>query len=46
MGRFKQVIGDGLRSRTDLRRAIEMDVAVHTLNHMFDLGRPLSVRIA
>src|SRR6476619_2438375 len=29
MGRFKQVIGDGLRCRTDQRRATEVDVAVH-----------------
>src|SRR3954469_17006050 len=28
IGRFKRVIGDGLRSRTDERRATEMDVAV------------------
>jgi hypothetical protein len=46
IGRFKQVIGDGLRSRTDQRRVIEVDVAVHALNHMLELGRPISVRIA
>ncbi len=46
IGRFKQVIGDGLRSRTDERRAIEVDVAVHALNRMLELGRPISVRIA
>jgi hypothetical protein len=46
MGRFKQVIGDLLRSRTDLRRATEVDVTVHALNRMLDLGRPISVRIA
>src|SRR4051812_19193391 len=34
IGRFKRVIGDGLRSRTDERRATEMDVAVHVLNRM------------
>ncbi len=45
IGRFKQVIGDGLRSRTDERRATEVDVAVHALNRMLDLGRPISVRI-
>ena len=42
----KQVIGDGLRSRTDQRRATEVDVAVHALNRMLELGRPESVRIA
>src|SRR5215216_2577113 len=46
MGQFKGVIGDGLRSRTDERRATEMDVAVHALNCMLELGRPESVRIA
>ncbi len=46
MSRFKRVIGDGLRSRTDRRRATEVDVAVHVLNHMLELGRPISVRIA
>jgi len=31
---FKPVIGDGLRSRTDERRANEVDVAVHVLDRM------------
>ena len=46
IGRFKQVIGDGLRSRTDPRRATEVNVAAHALNRMLDLGRPSSVRVA
>jgi len=46
IGRFKQVIGDALRSRTDRRRATEVGVAVHALNRMLELGRPISVRIA
>jgi len=46
IGRFKQVTGDGLRSRTDERRATEVDVAVHVLNRMLELGRPISARIA
>jgi Transposase DDE domain len=46
IGRFKQVIGDGLRSRTETRRATELDVAVHALNRMLDFGRPNYVRIA
>ncbi len=46
MARFKQVIGDGLRSHTDKRRATEVNVAVHALNRMLDLGRPNSVRVA
>src|SRR3954469_12358501 len=46
IGRFKRVIGDGLRSRTDERQATEMNVAVHVLNRMLELGRPEAVRIA
>jgi len=46
IGRFKQVIGDGLLSRTDERRATEVDVAVHALNRMVELGRPNYVRTA
>src|SRR3954464_7667144 len=46
VGRFKRVVGDGLRSRTDERRATEMDVAGQVLNRMLELGRPESVRIA
>ena len=46
IGRFKRVIGDGLRVRTDQRQATEVDVAVHVLNCMLELGRPESVRIA
>jgi len=46
ISRFKQVIGDGLRSRMDDRRATEVDVAVHALNRMVEFGRPNYVRIA
>jgi hypothetical protein len=46
IGRFKRVIGDGLRSRTDQRQATEMTVAVAVLNRMLELGHPKSVRIA
>ena len=45
MGRFKRVIGDGLRSRTDRRRVTEVNVVVHSLNLMLELGRPNYVRI-
>ena len=44
ISRFKRVIGDGLRSRTDQRRATEVAIAVNTLNRMLDLGRPVYVR--
>ena len=46
IGRYKRVIGDGLRSHTEERRATEVDVAVHVLNRMLELGCPTYVRIA
>jgi Transposase DDE domain len=46
IGRYKQVIGDGLRCRKDDRRVTEVAVAVHVLNHMLEFGRPISVRVA
>ena len=46
IGRYKQVIGDGLRFRKDGRRTTEVGVAVHVLNRMLTLGRPISVPIA
>jgi hypothetical protein len=46
IGRWKQVIGNGLRSHSDQRRATEVEVAVHVLNRMLALGRPSYVRIA
>jgi transposase len=46
ISRFKRVIGDALRSRTDQRRATEVAIAVEVLNRMLALGRPDSVRIA
>jgi hypothetical protein len=45
IGRWKQVIGDGLRSRMDERRVTEVNVAVDVLNRMLELGRPNYVRI-
>ena len=46
ISRYKRVIGDALRSRTDERQATEVAIAVHALNRMLELGRPESVRIA
>ena len=46
MNRWKQVIGDELRTHTDERRATEVAVAVHALNRMLELGRPNYVRAA
>src|ERR1700722_2207964 len=45
IGRWKQVIGDGLRSRMDECRASETNVAVGVLNRMLELGRPCYARI-
>ena len=41
-----RLIGHRLRSHADERRATEVEVAVHVLNHMLDLVRPNSIRIA
>ena len=46
VSRYKRVIGDALRSRTDRRRATEVAIAVQALNRMLELGHPKSVRIA
>ncbi len=40
------MIGYRLRSHTDERRTTEVEVAVHVLNRMLELGRPKYVRIA
>jgi hypothetical protein len=46
IGRWKQVIGDGLRSRIEACRIPEVRVAVHILNRMLKLGRPNYARVA
>ena len=46
IARWKRVIGDGLRSRTDGRQATEVAIAADALNRMLELGRPEYVRIA
>src|SRR5919202_1467913 len=46
IARWKRVIGDGLRFRTDGRQATEVAIAAELLNRMLDLGRPEYVRIA
>ena len=43
IGRFKQVIGNGLHSQTDARQNAE--IAVHVLNRMLEFGRPTYIRI-
>jgi hypothetical protein len=44
IGRYEQVIDDGLRFLKDGRRTTEIGVAVHVLNRMLELGSPISVR--
>jgi hypothetical protein len=46
ISRYKRVIGDALRSRTDTRQATEVIIAARALNRMSELGRPESVRVA
>jgi hypothetical protein len=46
VSRYKRVIGDALRARTDGRQAAEVAIAVHALDRMLELGRPESVRVA
>ena len=46
ISRYKRVIGDALRSRTDPGRATEVATAARALNRMLELGRPESVRVA
>jgi len=46
ISRFKRVIGDALRSRTDRGRATEVAIAIDALNRLLELGRPSYVRFA
>jgi hypothetical protein len=46
IGRYKRVIGDALRSRTDKTEATEVAIAAAALNRMLEFGRPHYVRIA
>jgi len=46
IGRYKRVIGDALRSRTDETEATEVAIAGAALNRMLEFGRPNYVRIA
>ena len=46
IGRYKRVIGDALRSRTDQTEATEVALAAAALNRMLTFGRPNYVRIA
>ena len=46
ISRWKRVVGDGLRFRTDGRQATEVAIAAEVLNRMLDLGRPEYVRTA
>jgi hypothetical protein len=45
ISRYKRVIGDALRSRTEQTEATEVAVAAAALNRMLGFGRPNYVRI-
>ncbi len=45
IGRFKQVIGGGLRFQTVARQNTKNAVAIYVLNRLLDFGRPSSVRV-
>jgi IS5 family transposase len=45
IGRYKRVIGDALRARTDQTEATEITLAAAALNRMLGFGRPNYVRI-
>jgi hypothetical protein len=40
IGRYKRVIGDAPRSRTDATEATEVAIAAAALNRMLEFGRP------
>jgi hypothetical protein len=46
IGRYKRVIGDALRSRTDQTEATEVAIAAAALNRMLAFGHPNYVRIS
>ena len=46
IGRYKRVIGDALKSRTDKCRKTEVAIAVKALNRMRELGQAQFIRIA
>ena len=46
IGRYKRVIGEALRSRTDETEATEVAIATAGLNRMLEFGRSNYVRIA
>jgi hypothetical protein len=46
IGRYKRVIGDTLRSRTDRTEVTEVAIAAAALNRMLEFGRPNYARIA
>ena len=45
IGRYKRVVGDALRPRTDRSEATEVGLAAAALNRMLMFGRPNYIRI-
>jgi hypothetical protein len=46
IGRYKRVMDDALRSRTDRTESTEVAIAAAALNRMLSFGRPKYVRVA
>ena len=46
IGRYKRVVGDALRSRTDRTEATEVGLSAAALNRALAFGHPNYVRIA
>ncbi len=44
-GRYKHVLGEGLRARDPDAQSAEAMIGCHVLNRMLDLGRPESYRM-
>ena len=44
--RYKSIIGDGLRARSDGGRSVKACLACRVLNRMSELGRPQSFAIS
>lgn len=45
MGRYKTIIGPGLKARTFDRQQVEAALAVRCINRFTSLGMPVSVKI-
>ncbi len=46
IGRYKHTVGSTLRVRSDYGQGGEVAIAVHTLNRMIRIAKPVSFRLA